>query len=67
MSDIQERIAPPGQIWVCHACGKTSEDSYGIEGKHSYGWDESCSLNCALHPIDKLVRDDYGRVTEIKP
>lgn len=45
---MSERIAPAGQIWVCAACGKTSRDEYGIEGEHSYGWDESCALNAVL-------------------
>lgn len=43
-----ERIAPEGAIWVCGACGKTARDSYGIEGAHSPGWDESCALNAIL-------------------
>ena len=47
------RMAPEGTIWLCTACGKTAEDTYGIEGKHSHGWDESCMLNCEL--VDKLT------------
>ena len=51
---MSERYAAPGFIWQCQACGKTSEtDAYGIEGKHSYGWDESCSLNCVQIPTPK--------------
>jgi len=46
----EERMAPDGSIWVCRRCGKTAEDRYGIEGKHSYGWDESCTLNAVLCP-----------------
>jgi len=39
--------APPGQIWVCGACGKTSRDKYG-EKRISRGWDESCMMNAVL-------------------
>jgi hypothetical protein len=44
----EERMAPEGKIWVCCACGKTADDSYGIDGWHSWGWDESCMLNAVL-------------------
>ena len=51
---MSDRYAPPGFIWQCQACGKTSDyDSYGTEGKYSRGWDESCALNCALIPDPK--------------
>lgn len=43
----KERIAKPGTIWVCGACGKTSRDLYGDKGS-SWGWDESCMLNAVL-------------------
>ena len=39
--------AGPGQVYVCSACGKTSDDKYG-DGKHSYGWDESCMMHAVL-------------------
>lgn len=48
-----QRIAPKGAIWICAACGKTADDRYGIEGEHSYGWDESCMLNAVL--VDKIT------------
>lgn len=60
MSD--EYQAPAGKIWVCCACGKTA--THRIDGP--YGWDESCFLNAVLYPVDLLVRDQYGRVTQIK-
>ncbi len=53
-----KRLAPKGQIWICQACGKTAEDRYGLKGKYSYGWDESCMLNAILvdkQNIPKLV------------
>lgn len=40
--------APPGQVWVCGACGKTSSTKYGISGPRSRGWDEACVLNAVL-------------------
>lgn len=51
-----ERIALPGSIWVCGACGKTSQDRYGIEGERDHGWDESCMLNATLCYDDSLWR-----------
>ena len=45
---MSERFAGDGEIWVCAACGKTAKDQYGIEGEHSYGWDESCTINSVL-------------------
>jgi len=39
--------APPGDIWVCGACGKLSYDLYGNKSL-SYDWDESCMLNAML-------------------
>lgn len=55
----EERIAPPGTIWVCAACGKTERNRYGSTG----GWDESCMLHAVLCKEDSLVRDDHGYVT----
>ena len=41
-------------IYVCLACGKTSNDKYGkVEASH--GWDESCYINSILCYKDKLV------------
>ena len=46
------RIADPGYVFVCGACGKTSQDQYGYLN-HSYGWDESCILNAVVCKICK--------------
>jgi hypothetical protein len=62
--DPANRLAPNGYLWVCHACGKTASDRYGIE--HMDGWDESCMLNSALHRIDLLVFGIDRRVTRVK-
>lgn len=40
-------IAKPGYVWRCGACGKLSRDRYGMQ-PISYGFDESCALNCEL-------------------
>jgi hypothetical protein len=44
----EARLAPENKVWVCMACGKRAQDRYGIEGWHSWGWDESCALNSVL-------------------
>jgi hypothetical protein len=52
-------IAPEGYVFVCRACGKTSRSRYGFDvaGRSacSYGWDESCMLNCALYKIANIT------------
>lgn len=53
--------APPGAIFVCGACGKTSTTRYG-DGSNS--WDESCMLNATLCDEASLVRGEHGRVVE---
>jgi len=61
MSDVN-RFAPEGTIWVCGACGKTSTDQYGLEGKVHPGWDASCALNAVLCYADKRF-DENGLLT----
>lgn len=56
--------APEGQVFVCLACGKQSQDKYGIR-KISPGWDESCMLNSSLCHKDKLTYDKDGKVTKV--
>lgn len=41
-------------IWVCSACGKRSNDKYGIDYIDK-GWDVSCFLNSFLCYEDTLV------------
>jgi len=56
-------LAPDGQIWRCHACGKRSRTRYGFVDDGTGrgcdrlsdgspvadpGWDESCMLNAVL-------------------
>lgn len=55
-----DRRAPEGAIWICGACGKTSEDRFGMVGEHSAGWDESCMLNAVLVKADSVRRYPGG-------
>jgi hypothetical protein len=48
MAEKSERIAKPGQLWLCGACGRLSEDRFGLVGWHTHGWDEACALNSIL-------------------
>jgi hypothetical protein len=55
----------PDKIWVCGACGKTAEyDSFGLEGKRSYGWDESCMMNSVLCHKEKAENEDWVAVEQ---
>lgn len=53
-------FAPEGQIYVCGACGKTSQTRSGATAngladvEKSRGWDESCMLNAVLCYAEKL-------------
>ena len=51
-----DRYAPPGKVWVCSACGKTSQDLYPTAEQM---WDESCMRHAVL--------GDEGRVREVEP
>ena len=62
---MSNKLVSPKNLFVCLACGKTSEDKYGIEGKHSYGWDVSCMMNSQEIEKDRLVFE-AGRVIKIK-
>jgi transposase-like protein len=59
-------IADPGFAYVCTACGKVSRDQYGYAA-HSYGWDESCVLNCTLTQDKTLVARLEGIELQAKP
>ena len=56
-------VASAGQVWVCTACGKRSQDKYGDKSLSKW-WDVSCVLNSVLCYEDKLVLKD-GVVTRI--
>ncbi len=63
--EVENTMAPAGQVWVCLCCGKRSRDLYGME-PISRGWDASCSLNCALCLESHLVIDESGRVVKVE-
>ncbi len=63
-NEPDHRIAPPGKIWMCAACGKKARDRFGIEGWHSRGWDESCMLNAVLVDEDTQTQDNTGDRSE---
>ena len=52
------------KIYVCFACGKTSDDKYGTLATH--GWDVSCYMNSELVDKDDIVFDDNGRASWVK-
>jgi hypothetical protein len=52
-----DRYAPYGKIWVCSACGKTSQDLYPTAEQML--WDDSCMRHAVL--------SDEGRVREVEP
>lgn len=59
MANRNKNNAPRGQIWLCGACGKTSEFRTAVG-------DESCYENARLVLIDSIVRNEKGRVTAAK-
>ena len=62
MSEDGNIKAGDDEVWVCLACGKTSNYRYGFHDTDnvicSRGWDESCMLNCALYKKDQLEYND---------
>lgn len=57
MSEL--KIAGPGEIYVCSACGKTFNNPYNV--------DVSCMLNRVLCKEDSLGYDKNGRVIIAEP
>ena len=57
--------APKDCLWVCLACGKTSEDQIDGVGEGSRGWDESCFLNSRLVKKCNITRKENGRVAQV--
>jgi hypothetical protein len=45
-------IVSPDMVFVCQACGKTSNSKFGFDRKGrrcaQLGWDTSCMMNCVL-------------------
>lgn len=61
---MSNKVAKPGQVFVCMACGKRSKDRYG-DSKIDPGWDESCMLNSYLCYEESLVVEK-GRVVKAR-
>ncbi|HUO75509.1 MAG TPA: hypothetical protein VMU12_01140 [Candidatus Paceibacterota bacterium] len=55
------RMARPGTVFVCGACGKRSHDRYGTKAI-DHGWDTSCMTWAQLVDDDSLIFDENGRV-----
>jgi len=50
--------APPGQVWVCGACGKMANNR--SSGGRSYGWDVSCFLHAVLcHDVPQAGTEEH--------
>ncbi len=63
---MSNQIAPSDSVFVCLACGKTSQDLYE-EQKISPGWDESCMLNAQIFERKRLIfTEDGDTVVEVK-
>ena len=62
---MANHVAPEGQVYVCGACGKRSQDRYGYQ-KIDHGWDESCMLNSILVYEDSVELGPSGRVVKAK-
>jgi hypothetical protein len=58
-----KRLARPGTLWVCGACGKTARDRYGEEGS---SWDESCMLNSWLCTEESVTYGATGRAVRVQ-
>ena len=57
------RLARPGTVFVCPACGKRSHDKYGTLAIDD-GWDESCMMHAQLCVDRSLIFGDNGRVAK---
>lgn len=59
MRDLDEEIAPDGQVFMCGACGKHNKHRIKVG-------DESCWMHAVLVYEDSITRTDKGRVTGAK-
>lgn len=62
----ESRIAPPGRVWVCMACGKKSPDRRGDHPEADWGWDVSCITHAALCDLASLEFGEDGRVSKAR-
>jgi hypothetical protein len=59
---MPNQIAPPGQVYVCSACGRRSRDRYGDQ-RIDCNWDESCMMHAVLC-VESSLKVENGRVGE---
>jgi hypothetical protein len=70
-TEVGNKKAPEGHVYVCGACGKVSRWRYGFDDKNrndaTPGWDESCAMNCSLvREVDILDPDPWAYPARIK-
>lgn len=63
---MSNQHAKHGQVFVCEACGKRSQDKYG-NNAIDRGWDVSCMLHAVLCLENSVVFDKDGRVIKAEP
>lgn len=59
------RLARPGTVYVCHACGKRSHDRRGTKAI-DHGWDSSCMTRATLCRDSSLIFGNDGRVAKAR-
>jgi hypothetical protein len=58
---MTNKIAGPGEIFVCAACGRLSRDRDGYHKIHN-GWDTSCRTHAVKYRKVDLVLDPKTKV-----
>jgi hypothetical protein len=61
---VRQYTAPPGQIWVCRACGKRARNRAGRDNPL---WDESCAVNAVLCYDDDPLRAVSSELEPMRP
>jgi len=54
--NAKNKIAGPGEVFVCTACGRLSRDRDGYHKIHS-GWDTSCRTHAVKYQRKDLILD----------
>lgn len=66
MTMTTNKVAGPGEVFVCTACGRRSKDRNGEQKIHS-GWDTSCRTHAVKFREEDLILDPKtGAVTAVK-
>jgi hypothetical protein len=67
METSTNKIAAPGQVFVCPLCGRRAKDKNGtLEPKIHTGWDTSCRTHSVLCREEDLVLKPDGTVAKLK-